>query len=97
MIVNRSLVNLINEIHNMLLEICVEEPRKSWGKEQIVGIKERMLMIIIMTYPECDPSPKPADEGRRLACPRKPLKYLELCRYRSAQRPQLEPSFENIF
>lgn len=73
MIINRSLVNLINEIYNMLLEICVKEPRKSWVKEQIVGIKERMLMIIIMAYPGCDPSPKPADEGRRLACPRKPL------------------------
>ena len=46
-----------------------------------------------MTYPGCDPSLKPADEGRRLACPRKPLKYFELCRY----RPQLEPSFENVF
>ena len=59
----------------MLLEICVEEPRKSWGKEQIVGIKERMLMIIIMTYPGCNSRPKPADEGRRLACPRKPLVF----------------------
>lgn len=60
----------------MLLEICVEEPRKSWGKEQIVAIKERMLMIIIiMTYPGCNSRLKPADEGRRLACPRKPLVF----------------------
>ena len=28
-----------------------------------------------MTYPGCDPSPKPADEGRRLTCPRKPLVF----------------------
>lgn len=28
-----------------------------------------------MTYPGCDPSPKPADEGRRLACSRKPLVF----------------------
>ena len=34
MIINRSLVNLINEIYNMLLEICVEEPRKAEVKNK---------------------------------------------------------------